>query len=515
MNLKLLLLISATILVCCRCSDGTRLQKRVSDLLHTEIITRGDLALTQEPVTITSFVAERSAGGVHDFYSEGDYWWPDPVNPDSAYIRRDGETNPDNFVAHRHAMIRFSSIVGDLTSAWIVTKDEKYIVQALKHIRAWFIDPETRMNPDLQYAQAIKGIVTGRGIGIIDTIHLLEVVQSLIVMEQAGLLSCEDAVATKDWFSNYLYWLANHPYGKDEMNAKNNHGTCWVMQAAQFAKYTGNREVLDFCRERYQTVLLPGQMDTDGSFPLELARTKPGQRHDGRGAIDPAQHGRDAVFGDQAFEPHHVQRGDAGAEENHHVAPQMRVRMRRRGPRQHHRHSPRHSEHQPRDFKFREAVHPQRHRERQHQQRHDGVDDRTVDRRGHRQSVHDEDLAQHADQQSGADQLAAVGPADLLGLLPQQGHERQQSRRHERCRDQRHRVNVARQHIVIKRVVHGPEHVAQQQGQMGFQSVHPSDNFTRKRQKQCPDEKKAIPAGKAFDRKTGGKRPENPTAAAS
>ena len=103
------------------------MQKRVSDLLHTEIITRGDLALTQEPVTITSFVAERSAGGVHDFYSEGDYWWPDPVNPDSAYIRRDGETNPDNFVAHRHAMIRFSSIVGDLTSAWIVTKDEKYI----------------------------------------------------------------------------------------------------------------------------------------------------------------------------------------------------------------------------------------------------------------------------------------------------------------------------------------------------------------------------------------------------
>ena len=275
MNLKLLLLISATILVCCRCSDGTRLQKRVSDLLHTEIITRGDLALTQEPVTITSFVAERSAGGVHDFYSEGDYWWPDPVNPDSAYIRRDGETNPDNFVAHRHAMIRFSSIVGDLTSAWIVTKDEKYIVQALKHIRAWFIDPETRMNPDLQYAQAIKGIVTGRGIGIIDTIHLLEVVQSLIVMEQAGLLSCEDAVATKDWFSNYLYWLANHPYGKDEMNAKNNHGTCWVMQAAVFARYVGDKDMLDYCKKRYKEVLLPKQMAEDGSFPLETARTKP------------------------------------------------------------------------------------------------------------------------------------------------------------------------------------------------------------------------------------------------
>ena len=91
-------------------------------------------------------------------------------------------------------MIRFSSLVGDLTSAWLVTKDEKYIRQAVKHIRAWFIAPETRMNPDLQYAQAIKGIVTGRGIGIIDTIHLLEVVQSLIRMEEAGVLAVEDVL---------------------------------------------------------------------------------------------------------------------------------------------------------------------------------------------------------------------------------------------------------------------------------------------------------------------------------
>ncbi|RHU27163.1 MULTISPECIES: alginate lyase family protein [unclassified Parabacteroides] len=275
MNTKFLLLISITAFIFCSCSVKTELKQQVSDLLRPEIILRGDDALGEEPVTITSFVAERSAGGIHDFYSEGDYWWPNPLSPDSAYIRRDGETNPDNFVAHRHAMIRFSTVVGDLTSAWIVTKDTKYIEQALKHVHAWFIDPETSMNPDLQYAQAIKGIVTGRGIGIIDTIHLMEVVQSLIVMEQNGLLSAEEAVATKDWFSKYLHWLTNHPYGKDEMNAKNNHGTCWVMQAALFAKYTGNTEVLEFCRERYRNVLLPDQMDTDGSFPLELNRTKP------------------------------------------------------------------------------------------------------------------------------------------------------------------------------------------------------------------------------------------------
>lgn len=275
MNTKLLFLIFVIGLTFISCSGEGLLKKRVSGLLHAEIITRGNTALTQAPLTITSFIAERSTGNMHDFYSEGDYWWPNPISPDSAYIRRDGETNPDNFVAHRHAMIRFSTLVGDLTSAWIITGDKRYAVQALEHIHAWFIDPETRMNPNLQYPQAIKGIATGRGIGIIDTIHLLEVVQSLILLEDANLLSEEDFTGTKKWFADYLHWLTNHPYGLDEMNAKNNHGTCWVMQVAQFAKYTGNKELTDFCRDRYQTILLPGQMDTDGSFPLELNRTKP------------------------------------------------------------------------------------------------------------------------------------------------------------------------------------------------------------------------------------------------
>ncbi len=59
------------------------------------------------------------------------------------------------------------------------------------------------------------------------------------------------------------------------MNAKNNHGTCWVMQVACFAKFTGNEQLMDFCIYRYKNVLLPQQMDPDGSLPLELKRTKP------------------------------------------------------------------------------------------------------------------------------------------------------------------------------------------------------------------------------------------------
>ena len=152
----------------------------VRRLLEKQVLDKAAWALSQEPLTVTAATSPRSAGGIHDFFSEGDYWWPDPRSADSPYIQKDGMTNPDNFVAHRHAVIRLSTIIGALASAFLLTSDEKYFQHALKHCSAWFVDEDTRMNPSLLYAQAIKGRHTGRGIGMIDTIHFIEVVQGLL-----------------------------------------------------------------------------------------------------------------------------------------------------------------------------------------------------------------------------------------------------------------------------------------------------------------------------------------------
>ncbi|WP_143307608.1 alginate lyase family protein [Chitinophaga vietnamensis] len=253
----------------------TRWQQQVIKDLKPAIMARASWAVQQLPQTITAFKCSRSAGGLHDFYSEGDYWWPDPANPEGPYIQRDGQSNPENFVAHREAMIRFSRIMGALAAGYITSKDRTYLKAALRHVRAWFVDPATRMNPSLLYAQAIKGKATGRGIGIIDTIQLLEVVQALRIMEKAGVIPPADLAAIRSWFELYLQWLTTHPYGKDEMNAANNHGTCWVMQVAEFATFARNDTLRQFCINRYKQVLLPAQMAADGSFPLELKRTKP------------------------------------------------------------------------------------------------------------------------------------------------------------------------------------------------------------------------------------------------
>ena len=231
--------------------------------------------LKEAPITITASQSARSAGGVHDFFSEGDYWWPEPKNPDGPYIQRDGMTNPENFTDHRRYLMRLSVQVPTLAAAWKITSDPGYAQHAARHLRAWFLDERTRMNPSLQYAQAIKGRVTGRGIGIIDTIHLVEVAQAVKVIEKSGALAPRDLQSISRWFAEYVVWLTTHKYGIDEREAKNNHGTCWVMQVAAFARLTGNEELLAYCRNRFKTVLVPNQIGVDGSFPEELRRTKP------------------------------------------------------------------------------------------------------------------------------------------------------------------------------------------------------------------------------------------------
>ena len=253
-------------------------QLEPGDLVRLErarVVAAADRYLREPPLTITAFPAPRSAGGPHDYYSEGDYWWPDPQHADSPYVRRDGETNPANFVAHRDAMRRLSQIVPALVAAYRLTSDKRYARQAVLHLRAWFVDESTRMSPNLLYAQAIKGRVTGRGTGIIDTIHLVEVARAAWVLEQMGYLKGEALAGTKRWYRQYLEWITTHPYGIDERNSGNNHSAAWALQVAEFAHLAGDQARLDSTRRFFRETLVPGQMAADGSFPRELARTKP------------------------------------------------------------------------------------------------------------------------------------------------------------------------------------------------------------------------------------------------
>lgn len=230
----------------------------------------------QEPIPhITDCICNRSCGSIHDFYSEGDYWWPNPHSQNGLpYVRIDGKTNPENFTEHRLLLRSMRNQVSTFALAYYVTQDETYARRAIQILTEFFLDPKTKMNPNLDYSQAIAGICKGRGIGIIDTIHLADVPFAIETLRASSAMSTEMYIQLQNWFSQYLSWMLSSKNGIEEMNTNNNHCICYIMQTAVFALFTDNVQITDFCRMQYKTRLL-AQMDCKGAFPLELARTKP------------------------------------------------------------------------------------------------------------------------------------------------------------------------------------------------------------------------------------------------
>ena len=252
-------------------SDAYRL---VESMDRERILKAAAAFVTQAPLTITAFPATRSAGGPHDFYSQADYFWPNPKDPSGPYINRDGQSNPANFDDHRKAMVRLSIQMPALTAAWLLTDDSRFAERACDHLRAWFVTAGTRMNPSLNFAQAVQGASTGRSYGIIDTLHLVEVARAAGFLTN-GQLSPAETTAVKAWFQSYLDWLNSSDPGKTERDAKNNHAVCWALQAAEYARLAGDEAARKEVYRQYREIILPDQMAQDGSFPKELARTKP------------------------------------------------------------------------------------------------------------------------------------------------------------------------------------------------------------------------------------------------
>ena len=248
----------------------------VAGIDHDRILKAASTALTLEPLTITRFRAKLSQGGPNDFYSNGDYWWPDPTKPGGLpYIQRDGESNPDNFSQHRLALRQLRDAVAALGAAYKLTGEDRYAAKGAELLRVFFLDPNTRMNPHLQYAQAIPGVSPGRGVGIIDALHLIEIPPAISAMQRSPIFPSETLAGLRQWFRDLAQWMATSKNGHDEANAKNNHAVAFWLQMAVYSKFIGDEAKLAECRRQFQEVFVPQQMAPDGSFPAELKRTKP------------------------------------------------------------------------------------------------------------------------------------------------------------------------------------------------------------------------------------------------
>jgi hypothetical protein len=236
-----------------------------------------DTALTRRPYSVTAKTKMPASGDRHDYYSIGPYWWPNGNRPDRLpYVRRDGETNSESRGPEfdKDRIQRFAADVELLALAAHHLGDRRYAEQAAALIRAWFLDSATRMNPNLNFAQAVPGINAGRGEGIIELIVMPQVIESVGLVATTGALTPKEVGELKTWFGDFVGWMQSSANGRDEAAKTNNHGLYYDYMLTHFAVFAGKEELARSVASNFIDKRLATQMASDGSLPEELARTR-------------------------------------------------------------------------------------------------------------------------------------------------------------------------------------------------------------------------------------------------
>jgi Alginate lyase len=239
-----------------------------------ELLAEADKRLEQKPASVMDKIHLPPSGDKHDYISQAPYFWRDTNSPDGKYINRDGQRNPEaekNSDAGNFANVCYDAHT--LALAYYLSGDEKYAAKAAESIRVWFLNPATRMNPNLKYGQGIPGGVEGRPAGLISARCLADLVDAIGLLAGSKNWTANDQQQRSAWVGDYFLWLTTSKIGLGEDAASNNHGTFYDVQAVSLALLIDNT---NFAREKLLAARenrIAKQIEPDGKMPRELTRT--------------------------------------------------------------------------------------------------------------------------------------------------------------------------------------------------------------------------------------------------
>ncbi|MFO6299602.1 alginate lyase family protein [Rahnella selenatireducens] len=244
---------------------------------YQALLAAADKALKEPSLSVTRKTLLPASGDKHDYYSFGPYWWPNPNTASHLpYIRQDGKTNPESKTdaTDSKRLVRFADDMRVLGLAYFFSGNKTYAAKAAEMARVWFINDQTQMNPNMAYAQAIPGVVDGRGIGIIDSRVLIDVMDSIELIRPADTLSEADYQAVKRWYGAFSQWLLTSDNGFEEGNWHNNHGVFYDAQVVAFSLFSDHPDV---AKQQMRVAMLrhlTAQIDRQGYLTAEIERTR-------------------------------------------------------------------------------------------------------------------------------------------------------------------------------------------------------------------------------------------------
>lgn len=231
-------------------------------------------ALHAGPFSVVEKTNLPPSGDKHDYMSIGPYFWPNPTSSNGLpYVRHDGKRNPANRTSDRRALGSMIGTVETLSLAWYFTGDEIYARKASELLRTWFLDPATRMNPNFEFAQAVPGVNTGRGTGLIEMAGMTSLIDSIGLLANSKSWTDVNQHGLQQWFTQFVQWMQESKNGRDEAAAKNNHGTYYDLELTTFALFAGKNEIATNVLRLVAAKRITRQIEPDGRQPLELART--------------------------------------------------------------------------------------------------------------------------------------------------------------------------------------------------------------------------------------------------